>query len=313
MLEASDLAPYTGFTEDDVKNLCLKYNRNFAEVKRWYDGYLLEEYQIYNPRAVVSVMLKGKFRSYWSETGTYEAVVPLINMDFDGLKIAVIEMLSGFSVVVNIRSFQNDTVSFANRDDVLTYLIHLGYLGYDQNNRTAFIPNEEIRLELTAAVESKKWNEFIAFQQESSALLDSTLDMDSDAVAEEIEKIHNEYASAIQYNNENSLSSVLTVGYLSAMQYYFKPVRELPTGRDFADFVFIPKTEYIHNYPVLVVELKWNRNVQTALQQIRDKKYPESIEQYYGEILLVGISYDKKSKKHRCMIERYEKQQCSRS
>lgn len=313
MLEASDLAPYTGFTEDDVKNLCLKYNRNFAEVKRWYDGYLLEEYQIYNPRAVVSVMLKGKFRSYWSETGTYEAVVPLINMDFDGLKIAVIEMLSGSSVVVNIRSFQNDTVSFANRDDVLTYLIHLGYLGYDQNNRTAFIPNEEIRLELTAAVESKKWNEFIAFQQESSALLDSTLDMDSDAVAEEIEKIHNEYASAIQYNNENSLSSVLTVGYLSAMQYYFKPVRELPTGRDFADFVFIPKTEYIHNYPVLVVELKWNRNVQTALQQIRDKKYPESIEQYYGEILLVGISYDKKSKKHRCMIERYEKQQCSRS
>lgn len=313
MLEASDLAPYTGFTEDDVKNLCLKYNRNFAEVKRWYDGYLLEEYQIYNPRAVVSVMLKGKFRSYWSETGTYEAVVPLINMDFDGLKIAVIEMLSGSSVVVNIRSFQNDTVSFANRDDVLTYLIHLGYLGYDQNNRTAFIPNEEIRLELTAAVESKKWNEFIAFQQESSALLDSTLDMDSDAVAEEIEKIHNEYVSAIQYNNENSLSSVLTVGYLSAMQYYFKPVRELPTGRDFADFVFIPKTEYIHNYPVLVVELKWNRNVQTALQQIRDKKYPESIEQYYGEILLVGISYDKKSKKHRCMIERYEKQQCSRS
>lgn len=307
MLESGVLAPYIGFTENEVKDLCVKYKKDFEKVKLWYDGYLLEEYQIYNPRAVVSVMLKGKFRSYWSETGTYEAIVPLINMNFDGLKTAIIEMLSGSSVVVNIKSFQNDTVSFANKDDVLTYLIHLGYLGYNQNNRTAFIPNEEIRQELTAATESKKWNELIAFQQVSAALLDATLDMDAAAVAERIEKIHSEYASAIQYNNENSPSSVLTIGYLGAMQYYFKPVRELPTGRGFADFVFIPKTEYANDYPALVVELKWNKNAQTALQQIRDKKYPASIEQYSGDILLVGINYDKKSKSHQCVIEKWEK------
>lgn len=159
MLDAGILAPYIGFTEDEVRNLCEKYHRDFYKVKNWYDGYLLEEYQVYNPRAVVSVMLKGKFKSYWSETSSYEVVVPLINKDFDGLKTAIIEMLSGSSVRVNTRLFQNDTVSFGNKDDVLTYLIHLGYLGYDQLTQSAFVPNEEIRQELSDAVERSKWNE----------------------------------------------------------------------------------------------------------------------------------------------------------
>lgn len=307
MIDASNLAQYIGFTEEEVKVLCRKYHQDFEKVRRWYDGYILDGYQVYNPKAVVSLMLKGNFKSYWSETGSYEAIIPLINMNFDGLKTAVIEMLSGSHVKVNTRSFKNDAVSFANKDDVLTYLIHLGYLGYDQSNQTAFIPNEELRQELTAATQSTKWNELLDFQQESEALLDATLNMEKERVAAGIEKIHMEYASAIQYNNENALSSVLTIAYLSAMQYYFKPVRELPAGRGFADFVYIPKTEYMQDYPALVVELKWNQSAQTAMQQIKEKRYPVSIERYAGEILLVGISYDKKTKEHRCLIERYEK------
>ena len=132
--------------------------------------------------------------------------------------------------------------------------------------------------------------------------------MDGDAVAEQIEKIHNAYASVIQYHDENSLSSVLAIAYLSAMQYYFKPVRELPTGRGFADFVFIPKTEYKNDYPALIVELKWNQKVQTAMQQIKDKKYPSSIVDYTGEILLVAMNYDKNKKEHQCLIEKQEKE-----
>ena len=147
----------------------------------------------------------------------------------------------------------------------------------------------------------------LLFQQKSELLLDATLDMDGEAVAERIEKIHEEYASTIQYNNENSLSSVLALAYLSAMQYYFKPVRELPTGRGFADFVFIPKPEYKSDYPALVVELKWNKSAVSALQQIKDRKYPDSIQDYTGDILLVGINYSKKDKKHECVIEAYKK------
>ena len=142
------------------------------------------------------------------------------------------------------------------------------------------------------------------FQQESEILLDATLDMDNETVAAQIEKIHNEYASVIRYHDENSLSSVLAIAYLGTMQYYFKPVREFPTGRGFADFIFIPKPEYKSAYPALVVELKWNQKVQTAIQQIKDRKYPSSISDYTGDILLVGINYDKKSKKHLCIIEK---------
>lgn len=307
MLDAKIFADYTGFTESEVSELCRKYDVDFDEVKHWYDGYLLRETQVYNPKAVVEILKWKQFQSYWSDTSSYEVVVPLINMDFDGLKTAIIEMLSGAYVNVNVKSFQNDTVSFANKDDVLTYMIHLGYLGYDQNKKMAFVPNEEIRQELTAAVESTKWNEFLSFQRDSEVLLDATLDLDSDMVAEKIEKIHMEYASAIQYNNENSLSSVLTIAYLSAMRYYFKPVREMPAGRGFADFVLIPKPEYAKNYPALVVELKWNKTAETAMQQIKDKKYPESIGRFSGDILLVGINYDKKTKEHQCKIEVYQK------
>ena len=307
MLDAGALASYIGFTELEVEKLCDKYHKDFAEVKRWYDGYVLENQQVYNPKAVVSVMLRGNFQSYWSQTGTYEVVVPLINMDFDGLKQAIIEMVSGSTVEVDTGTFQNDTVSFSSRDDVITYLIHLGYLAYDQRKQCAFIPNEEIRQELLAAAKKTKWNELQEFEYQSEQLLEATLDREETLVADYIEQIHMEYASAIQYHNENSLSSVLTIAYLSAMKYYFKPIRELPTGRGFSDFVFIPKEEYRVDYPALVVELKWNKSAHTALQQKKKKKYPESLLQYTGNILLVGINYDKKSKAHECVIEEYKR------
>mgnify|MGYP000678943385 CR=1 FL=1 len=307
MLNAGPLASYVGFTEEEVKELCEEYKKDFSEVKRWYDGYQLGKYHVYNPNAVVNLMTDGNFQSYWSGTASYDSIVPLINMDFDGLKTAIIEMLSGAAVEVDVASFQNDIANIVNKDDVLTYLIHMGYLGYSGASRMAFVPNEEIRQELIRATRRKRWNEMLLFQQESELLLDATLDMDGEAVAERIEKIHEEYASTIQYNNENSLSSVLTIAYLSAMQYYFKPIRELPTGRGFADFVFIPKPEYKSDYPALIVELKWNQNVRTAVQQIKDKKYLSSILSYSGDLLLVEINYDKSTKEHQCLIERYEK------
>ena len=153
MLSASKLAPYIGFTEDEVKKLAKEYHQDFDEVKRWYDGYLLKDYQVYNPRAVVSVMMRDEFKSYWSETASYDVVVPLINMNYDGLKTAIIEMLSGAEVKVNTATFQNDVEDIKSKDDVLTYMIHLGYLGYNEKKKTAFVPNEEIRQELTTAVE----------------------------------------------------------------------------------------------------------------------------------------------------------------
>ena len=303
MIDANVLAPYIGFTEDEVQLLCEKYHKEFAEVKRWYDGYQLRDYHVYNPRAVVSLMLKGSFQSYWSQTGTYESIEPLINMNYDGLRSAIIDMLAGDSVEVIPYFFQNDMVSFRDKDDVLTLLIHLGYLGYDQMRKRAFIPNEEIRFEFAMATKLNKWSELINFTKESKALLDAVMEEDEEAVAEMLEKIHNQYTSTIQYNDENSLSSVLAIAFLGAMDYYFKPIRELPTGRGFADFVYIPKPQYAQDYPALLVELKWNKKAVTALAQIKEKKYPESLQGFAENILLVGINYDKKTKEHTCRIE----------
>lgn len=307
MLDAKIFAPYIGFTEEEVKGLCNKYEKDFDELKRWYDGYLLENCHVYNPKAVVNFMTWGRFQSYWSQTGTYESILPLITMDFDGLKTATIQMISGASVALDVNTFQNDMVTFTGKDDVLTLLIHLGYLSYNQMKKTVFIPNEEIRQEFIAATKKNKWNEFLSFQQISEDILNATLDMDQEAVAEGIEKIHMEFVSSIQYNDENSLSSVLTIAYLSAMQYYFKPVRELPTGRGFADFVFIPKPEYRKEMPALLVELKWNKTAKAAIEQIKDRKYTQTLENYIGSILLVGINYNKKEKLHECFIESFVK------
>ena len=308
MLAPDAFAEYMGFTENEVADLCERYNRDFTEVKRWYDGYLLADHHVYNPSAVINLMMGGSFQSYWSQTSTFVSIRPFIDMDFDGLKTDIISMLSGSMVEVDTTFFQNDMVSFECKDDVLTLLIHLGYLAYDQEEHAAFIPNEEIRQEFISATKRNKWSELNEFEIQSDALLNSTLSLDSEAVALNMEKIHSEYASVIKYNDENSLSSVLSIAYLSSMKWYFRPVRELPAGRGFADFVFIPKPRYAADYPALVVELKWNENASTALQQIKERHYTDSLLQYTGNILLVGINYDKKNKQHTCVIEELQKE-----
>lgn len=172
---------------------------------------------------------------------------------------------------------------------VLTALIHLGYFSYDNMRGTAFIPNEEIRCELAEAIEENKWNELTALRIKSEELLDATLEKDCGKVADIIEEIHMGYASNIQYNNENSLSSVLSIAYLGAMKYYFKPIRELPAGRGFAGLVFLPRKEY-PELPALLVELKWNQSVNAAISQIKDRKHMAALEQHTGEILLVEVN-----------------------
>ncbi len=304
MVNPGPFAEYVGFTEEEVKALSDKYSVSFEETKRWYDGYLLDGLNIYNPRAVVSVMLSKKFKSYWSDTANTDLVLPLINMDYAGLKKDMIEMISGGEVPVNPKTFKNDVVSISSRDNVLTYLIHLGYLGYNEEENTAFIPNEEIREEMGYAVEDSQWDEMVTFSKESKKILDATINKDEDEVASGIEMVHDEYVSAVEYNDENSLSSVLIFAYLASRQFYFKPIRELTTGKGFADIVYIPKPKYVASYPALLVELKWNKDSESAIDQIRDKKYPDSIKEYTDNILLVGINYDKKTKKHECRIEK---------
>ncbi|MDE6675853.1 MAG: ATP-binding protein, partial [Acetatifactor sp.] len=299
---------YTGFTETEVKELCQRYAMDFAEVSSWYDGYRFTEYRhIYNPKSVVEAMHRHKFSNYWTTTETYDALKIYMDMDFDGLRESIVQMLGGEPVRVNTLSFQNDMRNFRTKDDVLTLLIHLGYLAYDSEREEAFIPNREIIREFENAMNVGGWSEVMRVLKASERLLEDTLRCDEKSVAEGLDRAHTEVASILTYNDENSLGCAIGLAYYSARKDY-KLIRELPTGRGYADVVFLPQP--FSKKPALVVELKYDKSADTALQQIKDRRYTQALEDYSGEILLVGINYDRddKNKSHSCVIEKLNKE-----
>ena len=299
-----DFEEYTGFTESETEALCARYHMDFAQAGNWYDGYRFRHFQhVYNPRSVVAAMKCGYFGSFWTSTETYEALKIYMEMDFDGLRRDVIGMLGGGSVRVNTRSFQNDMRTFRTKDDVLTLLIHLGYLGYDAETEEAFIPNKEIMGEFENAMSVGGWSEVMRVLKASEKLLEDTLRGDEKSVAEGLDRAHTEAASILTYNDENALSCAIGLAYYSARKDY-RLIRELPTGRGYADVVFLPLP--CSNRPALVVELKYDRSAAAAIRQIKDRRYTQALEGYSGEVLLVGINYDKSSKEkpHSCVIEK---------
>lgn len=301
MTNPGPLAEYVGFTSDEVEQLCVQYDMDYDEMKRWYDGYRLgDNLDIYSPRSVVSAILNRRFDNYWNQTETFEALKIYIEMNYDGLKDTVIEMMAGARKQVDVRNFTNDMTTFHSYEDVLTLLIHLGYLGYEFETKEAFIPNSEVADEYITAVKAAGWEEVIRAVQSSAALLRKTWDQNEDAVAEGIEKAHLE-TSHLQYNDENALSYTIDLAYYSARQYY-TIVREMPTGKGFADLVFLPRKKY-SDKPAMIVELKWDKSIGGAIEQIKKNEYVSALKDYQGNVLLVGVNYNKKSRQHECKIE----------
>ncbi len=300
MLNAKDMAPFMGFTEDEVKGLALKVGMDFEELKRWYDGYELEELEIYSPKSVISAIEDRKCSDYWVETGSYEAVTDYISLDFEGLKEDVISMFAGNRVEVRTSLYRN-TMSFGTKDDVLTYLIHLGYLAYDADTSSCFIPNNEIKDMWALSIErAKGYKDVFQMIRDSKKLLELTWNGEEKAVAEAVAKAHREACSILQYNNEVSFQSAIHLAYYYAKTYY-TIINELPAGKGFADVAFIP---YKTDVPAIIIELKKDDGVDTAIDQIKERKYPEALEKYKDNLLLVAISYDSKTKEHSCRIEK---------
>ena len=305
MIEPGPLASYVGFTEAEVVELCKKYQMDMEDVKSWYDGYsFTEESSVYNPKSVVNCMRFKKIENYWNQTETYEALKIYIQMDMDGLQDSVVRMLAGEAVQINIGTFSNDMTTFATKDDVLTLLIHLGYLTYNSVDGTVAIPNKEVSQEYVNAISTMNWHGVIDSVESSRKLLESLWAMDADAVAAGVDKAHDEI-SILQYNDENSLSCTINLAFYFAREYY-TIIRELPTGKGFADICLIPRKLHLDK-PAVVIELKWDKSASGALDQIREKQYGNALKDYHGSILLVGINYNKTTKKHECMIETMQK------
>lgn len=308
MVSPGRLAEYVGFTQSEVEHLCEQYDVDFHEMKRWYNGYSFKKIKnIYNPNSVVKAILNDEFDDYWTRTDTYESLKKYITANVDNLKDIVIDMLTGGRCKVNTKKFQNDFSSLYGKDEVLTLLIHLGYLAYDAEKREVYIPNEEIHSEFEAAVEGTDWNNIISAMEQSEKLLQYTWNRRSEEVANMITQVHMENTSILQYNDENSLSCVIRLAYYSAVNYY-TIVRELPTGLGFADIVFIPRKNV--DKPCMIVELKWDKDAEGAIDQIHNNQYIDGLQEYQEDMLLVGINYEKKTKQHTCVIEKWNNNHC---
>ncbi|MBQ9206342.1 MAG: AAA family ATPase [Treponema sp.] len=304
ILDAGKLAEYIGFTADEVKALCAKYNVDYEECKRWYDGYSQRGFEIYNPESVVKSIEKEAFESYWSKTSTYAVISDRIKENFAGTKEDVIRMISGENVDVDPYTYMNTMTEFRTKDDVFTYLIHLGYLAYDRMEKNCRIPNKEVLEEWQRAVsivdEYAVTNKIIKGSKE---LLAETLRGNEEAVVAALDMSHIHVTSNRSYNNEDALQSSIYLSYIYALNKY-TIVKEMTTGKGFADVVFIP---FVPNIPAMIIELKRNGTTESALAQIKEKKYFASLENYTGEILLIGVNYDENAKTHECKIEKWEK------
>ncbi|MCD7904581.1 MAG: ATP-binding protein [Clostridiales bacterium] len=307
MVRPHFLVPYLGFTEDEVKRICEENNMDFNEMKSWYDGYYFKNIgSVYNPNSVMSAVRNRSYCSYWTSSETYESLKNYIAMNFDGLKDAVIAMLGGQRQRINPLYFQNDLTSLKNKNNVLTLLVHLGYLSYDEDSRKVCIPNLEVRDAFEMAVQDAGWDKVGEAIADSEDLLEATINGDSEAVENALEEIHSAKTSILKYNDENSLACAVSIAYYTAERYY-EVYRELPTGKGFADLVFIPHKNT--NRSAVIVELKYNKTADSAIKQIKERRYEGKLKTYEDNLLLVGVNYDREStaKKHSCVIEKFEK------
>lgn len=306
MLSPEPFSRYIGFTEGEVQSICQSHNLDFSLMQKWYDGYVFNKLHIYNPESVQMVLLTKRFKSYWTETETYFSLKKYIKMNFDGLRDCVALLVNKGSCKINTRNFQNDMTSINSKDDVLTLLVHLGYLAFDEDMQEVYIPNEEILEEFKNVLDEQDTDAVVEMYKTSEQLKKAILSKDEEQAAKIIDDIHMRHTSIIKYNDENSLANIISIGFMSLTNDYTL-IREMPAGKGFADIVAIPLVK--PELPMLIVELKWNQDAQTAIEQIRAKEYPKALEGRNGEIILVGINYDKSTKKHECKIEEWIKEE----
>lgn len=305
VLDPGEYAAFTGFTEDEVRALCAAYHMNFTDIKNWYDGYSFDTvHSVYNPYSVMSAMQYKKIRSYWKKTSAAESLLTYIDMDEDGLQNDIAKLVSGVTIEVDTEGFENDLQTFKSKDDVLTLLIHLGYLVYNEEEPgtgSIRIPNKEVRLEFDKILKKGKHTELIHLIQKSDYLLEKTIQGDADAVAKAVSEIHDSNYAPQFYNDEQALRAIVRYAYITCIDQYNK-IEELPSGHGYADVVYIPKKT--SPLPAMIIELKWNKTASGAIAQIKDRNYPAALKGYGGELILVGINYDAKTKIHSCVIEK---------
>ena len=312
MLRPVPYEEYFGFTEEEVAEIVKlpQCKIRHQELKEWYEGYKLNGKDIYNPNSVVSAISDGICQSYWSGTSSNEEVVRLINMDFDGIKNDVMNLIEGARVVFDFSNFQNDMVTINNKNDVFSLLVCLGYLGCsdvggDGNYKQAYVPNKEIKYALMGIIKGQEWFERIENIKRSERLLKAILELDVTTVATLIQDVHNSPAvSLLDYNDEESLTYCVMTGLLWSTLGKYITRREEQAGKGRADLVYEPMLN--GTTPLILIEFKYDGSAEEAIAQIKKQEYFKRYSGQYRNIIIVGINYSTKTKDHQCLIEKLD-------
>ena len=292
---------------DDYKKHLNQHDVAFNQMQQWYDGYSFKDVpHIYNPNSVVNAATYKKYISYRTKTENFESLQEYIDMNMEGLRDDIVKLIAGEDVIVDVSTFSNDMVTFHSKDDVLTLLIHLGYLAIKGSTNLGVIvhiPNEEIKLEFKTCVKNNnRYAGVYDLIKNTDVLLNDIWSLNSEAFAKIFDEAHQDHTSILTYNNENSLANVIAISLFLSTTNTYNVVRKLPTGKGYADLVYLPKSGV--NKPALLIELKFDKSALTAITQIKEKNYLQFFKDYKGEVLLVGINYSKDTKTHQCIIER---------
>ncbi|MBQ3636637.1 MAG: AAA family ATPase [Bacteroidales bacterium] len=294
-------AKYYGFTRGEVEELCKEHNMDIELMRHAYDGYIIgNERSMFNPNSVMMSISKRNYNSFWTRTASFTTIEQYIKIDADRVREKIISMLNGESVLVKVSSFRNDMKNVENSDDVLTLLVHLGYLSYDPETQNVRIPDSEVAEEFENAIGSAGWGEVSQAIKDSRDLLDKTIKRDVRYVSKAFDTYRFQASSILEYNDENSMACAIRLAYYAAISFY-KIIREMPAGKGFADMVFVPLRNSTR--PAIVVELKYDKTAKAAIDQIKEKNYPECLKGVSNKILLVGINYDKAKGEHQVVIE----------
>lgn len=292
---------FFGFTEEEVRALCQQHSAvSYEELKWWYDGYYLSCGQsLFNPRSVNLALSDGVCKSYWTETGPMNEVADCIEHNVDEVREDIVKMVAGIPVSAKLDGYSAVQRQLQDRNEILSAMVVYGFLSY--HNGELKIPNHELMEKFESALNRKSMGGVRQIINCSRKMLEATLNCDESAVAQILEEVHDKEVPFLQYNDENSLSCVITLCYLSARNDY-EIEREAKSGKGYCDYLFLPKQP---GSPAVILELKVDGTCEEAIEQIQSRNYVQKAERY-RDILLVGINYDRKTKKHTCRIVKFK-------
>ena len=304
---------YFGFLDEEVDQLYDIYKKITknpkilrSELKEWYDGYRAAagDY-LYNPRSVVCALRDNQLANYWTSSGTYDSIFNYIKGNIADVLNDLVLMVAGEHVPAKMQQYAATANALHTKDQIYSAMVVYGLLTYE--NGKVFIPNKELMDKFDELLLSNQQLGYVyRLARESQRMLQATIHVDTDTMEEILEYVHDTEVPIYSYNSEVELSAIVNLVYLSARDEY-RVEREDKAGKGFVDFIFYPKR---NNIPGIILELKIDHTPQKAIEQIKEKNYQlrfqgkiGEIPVYEGSILAVGISYDKKTKKHSCEVE----------